>query len=170
MDGSSPPSFTTPRETSYSQVNDYYPPQTGPQSFSDMNKGRPDSFVQDQSDHLKAPDGDPNFKRQPTFKDVGGDRVKSYTDPAVDFEYTNRGPGAVTQDGDRPKTIGDFAAGRKHTSGTVGASPYDADKIPSTSDVRPNIGSSGNQQGGYQFMSGPKSYNGDNFGQHPWFL
>ncbi|KAI3518844.1 hypothetical protein L1887_07685 [Cichorium endivia] len=168
MDGSSPPSFTSPSaETSYSPDDRYYAAGTGPQSFSAMNTGRPVSVSQNQP-HPSAIDGDTNMKRLPTFKDVAPDIGNSYKGPTVDAGLTNRGPGAVILDIEKPLTFGDLAAARKNPSGTVGQSPYEEVKIPTNGDMRPNNRSSGYQEGGYQYTSGPKSYNGDNFGRFPW--
>ncbi|CAI9271763.1 unnamed protein product [Lactuca saligna] len=172
MDGSSPPSFTGPRveTTSDSPVNDpYNDADKGPQSFSDFNSGRPDSFTQDQP-HTRGTYGGSGMKRQPTIKDMAPGRGQSYTVPSADAGNANRWSvvGDI-YDGEKPKTVGDLAAEHKHNSGTVGTYPYDQEgKIPTNSDMRPYINSSGGQQGGNQFMSGPKSYNGDHFGKYTW--
>ncbi|KAI3518845.1 hypothetical protein L1887_07686 [Cichorium endivia] len=170
MDGSSPPSFTGPSaETSYSQDGQYYAAGTGPQSFSDMNTGRPVSASHDQP-HMRAIDGDPNMKRLPTFKDVAPGLGQSYKVPSADAGDVNRGPvvdvNHVIQDGEKPQTIGDLAAARKPTSGTDGRSPYEEVKVPTNSDMRPHNPSSGYPEGGYQYVPAPKSYNGDHFGRY----
>ncbi|CAH1436725.1 unnamed protein product [Lactuca virosa] len=123
MDGSSPPSFTGPRAetTSHSPVNDSYnAADKGPQSFSDFNSGRPDSFTQDQP-HTWGKDGDSVMKRLPSIKDVAPGRGQSYTVPSADAGNANRGSvvGDI-YDSEKPKTVGDLAAAHKHDSGTVG--------------------------------------------------
>ncbi|KAI3723195.1 hypothetical protein L2E82_34616 [Cichorium intybus] len=150
MDGSSPPSFTGPSaETTYSQDDQYYAAGTGPQSFSDMNTGRPVSVSHDQP-HMRAIDGDPNMKRQPTFKDVAPGLGQSYKVPSADAGDVNRGPVVdVIQDGEKPQTIGDLAAARKPTSGTEGRSPYEEVKVPTNGDMRPN-----NPSPGYELSGG----------------
>ncbi|CAI9271760.1 unnamed protein product [Lactuca saligna] len=169
MDESSSPSFNGPRaEPSYSSVNDpYYAAGKAAPSYTDMNTGRPVSGTQDQL-HMRAIHGDSDLKRQPTFKDMAPGLGKSSIAPAAGAGNVNREPvvDAIQHD-QKPYSLEDIAAAHKHVSDIAGPSPYDQEgKMPSNGGMRPVNHSSGGQQGGYQFMSGPKSYNGDNFGKY----
>ncbi|KAL7612112.1 hypothetical protein Lser_V15G06603 [Lactuca serriola] len=165
MDGSSAPSFNGPRaEPSYSSVNDpYYAAGKAAPSYKDMNTGRPVSGTQDQP-HMRGIHGDSDMNRQPTFEDVAPGLGKSSITPAAGAGNVNRD---AIHDNEKPYTLGDIADARRHVSVTAGTSPYDQQgKMPSNGDMRPVVHSSGGQQGAYKFSSGPKSYNGDNFGKY----
>ncbi|CAI9271759.1 unnamed protein product [Lactuca saligna] len=167
MEGSSATSFNGPRaEPSYSSLNDPYSAavEAAP-SYKDMNTGRPVSVTQDQP-HMRGIHGDSDMNQQPTFKDVAPGLGKSSIAPAAGAGNVNRD---AIHDIEKPYTVGDVADARRHVSVTSGTSPYDQEgKMPSNSDMRPVVHSSGGQQGGYQYTSGPKSYNGDNFGRFIW--
>ncbi|CAH1436722.1 unnamed protein product [Lactuca virosa] len=169
MDGSSAPSFNgPPAEPSNSSVNDpYYAAGKAAPSYKDMNIGRPVSGTPDQP-HRRAIDGESDMKGPPTYKDVAQRLGQSLKAPAADAGKVNREPVVDTiQDGQKPYSLEDIAAAHKHVSAIAGPSPYDQEgKMPSNGGVRPINHSSGGQQGGYQYMSGPKSYNGDNFGKY----
>ncbi|KAI3723194.1 hypothetical protein L2E82_34615 [Cichorium intybus] len=167
MDYSSPPSRKAPHPNShYSNDDKYYAAVDIPHSRSAMNAGRlvPDGHDQSQ---MRAIDGDLDMEPAPSRIHMAPGLGKSHYDPSVDSEYTNRGTGAVNLDGEKPKTMGDLADERKHNSGVVGKGTYEGGKMPSIVDLRQNKGNSisGNQKGGYQYISGPKSYNGQYFGQ-----
>ncbi|KAI3518847.1 hypothetical protein L1887_07688 [Cichorium endivia] len=169
MDDSSPPSPTAPRHNSYySNHVQYYAADDKPLSLTAVNAGRPVSASHDQT-QMRAIEGDLDMKPAPSRIHMAPELGKSHHDPTVDSEYTKRGTGAVILYGEKPKTMGDLADERKHNSGVVGKAPYEGGKMPSIVDLRQNKGNSisGNQKGGYQYMSGPKSYNGEHFGKHP---
>ncbi|KAI3518849.1 hypothetical protein L1887_07691 [Cichorium endivia] len=137
-----------------------------PPSFSAVID-RPTSGTQYQPHVTAIDDHNADLKRLPTFNDVAPGIGKSYKDAPVGTGFDNRVPVAVIPDGPKVLSVGDFAGARKNTSIIVGEgeSSYEGGKIPTHSGVRPINGDSG-YQGGYPFSSGPKSYNGQHFGQH----
>ncbi|KAI3723190.1 hypothetical protein L2E82_34611 [Cichorium intybus] len=162
MDYSSPPSPKAPHPKShYSDDVQYYAPDNKPLSRTAMNAGRPVSGSHDHT-HMRASDGDIIVKPPPSRIHMAPGLGKSHQDP-VDTEYIKRGTGDGILDGEKPKTMGALADARKHNSGVVGKATHEEGKMPDIGDIRQNKGNSGTQQGGYQYTSGPKSYNGEHF-------